>query len=127
MTTWNKTKNDFTTEELSKLKKTNYKYYETVIDNSRKYFVEGGVLKDENENYKVIGITNERLQNVIKDLQSPNFSHTRTRNYGITIYHKDSDSPTGVKAVNGIENDFYWLIDTMCNTSPLSPTEGLRH
>ena len=121
-----KTKKDFTDVELSEIKTNNYWFYQQIINNSADYYVEYGNIKDKNDNNAIVGITAEHLQSVIKDLRNPKFAYARYRNYGITIYHFDSNSPTGVKSVNGIDNSFMWLVDEFAKIGVLSPTEGLQ-
>lgn len=117
---------DYTEEELKELKERNYSYYETVMNNSAKLYYRGGSISDRNNDDKVIGITNEYLKIVIELLQSPKFAYARRRDYGITIYHIDAESPTGVSSVGGISNEFMWLVDSITKTGTLSSSEGLR-
>ncbi len=120
-----KTKKDFTATELEDLKKENYWYYEQIINNAADYFLEGGYIKDRNSDYKIVAITSESLRTAIEQLRSPKFAYTRAKNYGIAIYHKDNDSPTGVINVGGISSEFSWLVD-LFSKGTLSPTEDLR-
>jgi len=120
-----KTTKDFTAEEIEKIKSTNFYYYQQIINNSSDLFIEYGSIKDKNTNCDVIGITSEHLQNVISDLKSEKYAYSRYRDYGITIYHYDNESPTGVKAVNGLDKSFMWLVDSITKIGVLSPTEGL--
>ena len=69
--------------------------------------------------------------NGIRDaIEDPKFSHSRSRHWcgaWLTyIYHRDPESPSGVKlAAAGDAVIVDPIIREIRNTSPLSPTEGL--
>ncbi|KKN67728.1 hypothetical protein LCGC14_0458760 [marine sediment metagenome] len=50
-------------------------------------------------------ISNEQLENLEKAIASDKFTHARARKWCgywiVTIYHKDSKSPTGVMSAGG--------------------------
>jgi hypothetical protein len=74
-------------------------------------------------------VTLTDLKRIVRAIKSPNFMHARHRNWCggvVTIYHRDTTSPSGVIGVAGGRPD---LVDPLIrkyrDTSPLSPTEGL--
>jgi len=66
--------------------------------------------------------------NAIEAIVNPNFAYARDKQSYCIIYHKDSDSPTGVVSKGGCSS--YKLADNICQANgkagSLSPTEDLR-
>jgi len=88
-------------------------------------YLEGGTIMS-NE-HKTLGFTPERIKRVVELLNHPKFLYTRWKEYGIQVYIKDEDSPTGVILAGGIPLELEFLIKRFQKFgAPLSPTEDLR-
>lgn len=62
-------------------------------------------------------------------VRHPNFAYTRFRpNVGVTAYHRNPTSPTGVLAAASVRTleDAREILDKVGRAFPLSPTEGLN-
>jgi len=90
-----------------------------------KGYQEWGTIKT--DDHKTVGFTPEKIQKAIELLKRPDFLYTRWKNYGIAVYVKDQDSPTGVRNAGGIPHELEFLITSIQKYgAPLSPTEDLR-
>ena len=88
-------------------------------------YLEGGTILT--NDHKTVGFTPERIQKVVEMLKHPKFLYTRWRPYGIQVYIKDENSPTGVILLGGMPHELEFLIkDYQKFGAPLSPTEDLR-
>lgn len=88
-------------------------------------YLEWGTIKT--NDHKTIGFTPERIKEVIAKLRHPDYLYCRSRYYGITIYVRDNESPTGVIGIGGMPHELEFLVDLFHpNCGPLSPTEDLR-
>ncbi len=67
----------------------------------------------------------KEFEHVTECLNNPDFAYGRSRSYGVTLYKRDSDSPSGVGSIGGCSS--MNVVDFIKSGAPvLSPTEGLK-
>ena len=87
-------------------------------------YLEGGTIKT--ADHKTVGFTPEAIQKAIELLKHPKFAYSRWKNYGIAIYVRDDESPTGVRNAGGIPHELEFLIkDYQKYGQPLQGLEAL--